>query len=100
MTGFEQYCWRLGARRAKAEASRFSHWSDRVLAEWEAQANDEVRQALAQGLRAFEQAILDRLLRQYREGTLALNRCPKCRRIVRTPVAKQCLWCGNDWHDA
>jgi hypothetical protein len=26
------------------------------------------------------------------------NRCPTCNRIVRTPAACQCLWCGNAWH--
>jgi hypothetical protein len=33
-------------------------------------------------------------------GLLPLNRCPECQRIVRTPLAKQCLWCGHDWHHA
>jgi hypothetical protein len=26
------------------------------------------------------------------------KRCPKCDRIARTPEAKQCLWCGHNWH--
>ena len=26
------------------------------------------------------------------------NRCPACDRIVRTPAARQCLWCGHAWH--
>lgn len=26
------------------------------------------------------------------------NRCPDCNRLARTPSAKQCLWCGCDWH--
>lgn len=30
---------------------------------------------------------------------IAPARCPECKRIVRTPEAKQCLWCGADWHD-
>lgn len=29
---------------------------------------------------------------------LILNRCPRCDRIVRTPKARQCLWCFHDWH--
>ena len=29
---------------------------------------------------------------------LPLNRCPECARLVRTPRAEQCLWCGHDWH--
>ena len=27
-----------------------------------------------------------------------VNRCPACNRVVRTPEAKQCFWCGHDWH--
>ena len=26
------------------------------------------------------------------------NRCPECSRLLRTPLAQQCLWCGHDWH--
>ena len=33
-----------------------------------------------------------------RRDDLVENRCSQCRRLARTPVAKQCLWCGNDWH--
>jgi hypothetical protein len=29
-------------------------------------------------------------------GTVA--RCPACNRVLRTPEAKQCFWCGHDWH--
>jgi rRNA maturation endonuclease Nob1 len=29
-----------------------------------------------------------------------INRCPACKRIVRTPRAQHCLWCGHDWHAA
>ncbi|MCB9894894.1 MAG: hypothetical protein H6839_10625 [Planctomycetes bacterium] len=27
-----------------------------------------------------------------------VNRCPACGRIVASPKARQCLWCGEDWH--
>ena len=26
------------------------------------------------------------------------NRCPICHRILQTPAAQQCLWCGQAWH--
>jgi hypothetical protein len=33
-------------------------------------------------------------------GTLVfINRCPACKRIVRSPGARQCLWCKHDWHN-
>lgn len=40
---------------------------------------------------------LNRVL-EIRRGDIFENRCSECHRLVRTPVAKQCLWCGHDWH--
>ncbi|TWU01057.1 hypothetical protein Pla52n_44280 [Stieleria varia] len=40
---------------------------------------------------------VDRVL-ETRRDDLIENRCSQCQRLVRTPVAKQCLWCGYDWH--
>jgi len=31
-------------------------------------------------------------------GELPLNCCPKCNGIARTPEARQCRYCGHDWH--
>ena len=40
----------------------------------------------------------DEILR--REGNkIFVNRCPSCARLVRTPRAKLCLWCGHNWKD-
>ena len=33
-----------------------------------------------------------------RRNEITENRCDKCNRLARTPLAKQCLWCGHDWH--
>ena len=27
-----------------------------------------------------------------------LNLCPVCKKLARTPDAKQCRFCGHDWH--
>ncbi len=67
--------------------------------EWLADADEEVREALADGVVGFNERVQQRLLREYSRGTLAVNRCPACDRIVRTPQAKQCLWCSHDWHN-
>jgi hypothetical protein len=40
---------------------------------------------------------VDHLLEMRRDEVLE-NRCKKCHRLARTPVAQQCLWCGHDWH--
>jgi len=43
------------------------------------------------------------LFRRVRERVLqhdatAIARCPACKRVLRTPRARQCLWCKHDWH--
>ncbi len=95
MTEFERRCLYLAIKREKAAATEFAR--DR-LPRWLAEESEEVRQASLAGTKVIYDAIQDRIDREYREGTLVVNRCPRCHRIVRTPLAKQCLWCGHDWH--
>lgn len=57
----------------------------------------EVDLLLREGFEAFQTRVRVRLLAEH-AGKIVLNRCPNCDRLVRTPLAKQCLWCGNDWH--
>lgn len=45
----------------------------------------------------YRRRVRDRLLRDHGD-TIDIRRCPSCDRIVKSPKAKQCLWCGNDWH--
>ena len=55
-------------------------------------------------LNAFQTPYDDRIaiavdcVLETRRCDLIENRCSGCHRLVRTPVAKQCLWCGHDWH--
>lgn len=57
----------------------------------------EVEAALADGPDAYRRRVRDRLLTEHGPEVF-INRCPKCRRVVRTPQARQCFWCGHDWH--
>lgn len=45
----------------------------------------------------FRQEVFQSILKQY-DARVVVLRCPQCQRIVRTPKAQQCLWCGHDWH--
>lgn len=58
----------------------------------------------AEVLRAFqkspeerEAAAADRLMTECIDQ-IQINCCPKCSCVLRTPLARQCLWCGHDWH--
>jgi hypothetical protein len=57
----------------------------------------EVAELLANGDTEFRRIAAARVLRE-NAGDLTINRCSMCNRIVRTPQARQCLWCGHDWH--
>jgi hypothetical protein len=59
----------------------------------------EVMVLISDGVEAFHRRAAQRVLRE-RGDQVFLNRCPQCDRLVRTPKAKQCLWCGHDWHTA
>ncbi len=59
----------------------------------------EVAELLANGDTEFRRIAAARVLRE-NGADLTINRCSMCNRIVRTPQAQQCLWCGHDWHDA
>lgn len=41
--------------------------------------------------------VAERIIRDHPDEVF-INRCPSCTRVVATPKAQQCLWCGHDWH--
>jgi DNA-binding winged helix-turn-helix (wHTH) protein len=49
------------------------------------------------GYEVFVETTATRILEEYSER-LKLNRCPSCARVARTPTARQCRFCGCDWH--
>jgi hypothetical protein len=62
-------------------------------------ANEAVNQLLEGGDFAFQSRMVDRVIAEEQSGILrVVNRCPNCAKVVRTKNAKQCLWCGHDWH--
>ena len=52
---------------------------------------------LTDGSDAFSLRSANRVLREHAEE-ITVNRCPQCKRVVRTPKAQQCFWCRFDWH--
>ncbi len=97
MTEFEKRCESIGAIREKAKVSSFRSLDQRSAKAWTS-ADDAVRSALSSGLNAFLEGVRTRIFDEFGAGTLVVNRCPRCGRVVRTPRARQCLWCAHDWH--
>jgi hypothetical protein len=70
--------------------------SNRQLSRW--LSNDpEVLSLAANGYQAFVERAASRILNEERTR-VCLNRCPECGGLARTPSAKQCRFCGHDWH--
>jgi len=61
------------------------------------QVSEEAKKTIADhGLEQTIRTTADEVLG--REGDkVFVNCCPKCERLVRTPKAKLCLWCGHNW---
>jgi hypothetical protein len=95
LTDFEQRAIRLAGMREKAKGSKAMASS---LSEMIAKESEQVVVASSVGYDNLRLKIKDRVLDAVHDGELSINRCPKCNRIVRTPTAQQCLWCGHDWH--
>lgn len=49
------------------------------------------------GPEAFRRRVCRRILADA-AGEVFVNRCPRRGKVVRTPRARQCFWCGFDWH--
>jgi hypothetical protein len=49
------------------------------------------------GYDAFVVRTGQRILRDDRDR-IVLNYCPRCKGLARTPKARQCRFCGHDWH--
>ncbi|QHS57329.1 hypothetical protein GWR56_17940 [Mucilaginibacter sp. 14171R-50] len=57
----------------------------------------EVLALLNQGADQFMLNCAERILKE-KPDEVFLNLCPRCGKLARTPQAKQCRFCGEDWH--
>ena len=96
MTELERLGYKAVNVRFKAENAS-PRMAQILLDKWGAVNDPRVNKALSQGVRQFQIAVRDRVLRDHPE---IINRCPQCGKIARTPKAKQCRWCHHDWHEA
>lgn len=101
MTPIECRAERLGMLREKARASDSEAVRNMFMADYEAEADEELLRLIGDdldGVRAFQARVAARIESEIADGRMTINRCPNCNRVVRTPRARQCLWCGHDWH--
>lgn len=96
MTDLERRAARTLVAEAKASASP-GRVANVLRERWGRHSDPEVARALEQGADAFRRRVRDRILSEMGDAVI-VNRCAACDRIVATPRARQCLWCGHDWH--
>lgn len=97
MTEFERRVgWAIIARK-KASAPVYPAMAALLRSRWGGVDDPELNDALSQDPEEFRRQVRDRVLARFRAEDF-INRCPSCERVVRTPKAQQCLWCGYDWH--
>jgi hypothetical protein len=58
----------------------------------------DVGEIAERGLDFFEARCCERLLKDY-GNQIYVNRCERCRRIVASPIACACRWCGHQWYE-
>ncbi|SHH48021.1 hypothetical protein SAMN05421866_2907 [Chryseobacterium oranimense] len=56
-----------------------------------------IKEFLKDGYEEFELNVAKRIMNEVPEKVF-LNNCPKCNKLARTPFARQCRYCGNNWH--
>jgi hypothetical protein len=98
MTTFELRAGRAAnIAEYKARKAGTTKLADPFFRRFGAAGDDEVEAALVEGSEAFRRRVRDRLLAEH-PAEVFVNRCPKCGRIVRTPIARQCFRCFFAWH--
>ena len=58
----------------------------------------EVAAIADSGLDSFDRLCCRRILQDYVDD-IYINRCEHCGRIVVSPIACTCLWCGHNWYE-
>jgi hypothetical protein len=92
MTDFERQVGLAIIGRQKA-ANAGADAAHLLAVRWGRTDDPEINAALADGSEEFRRRVCSRVLAE-----VFVNRCPRCNRVVRTPQARQCFWCGFDWH--
>ena len=84
----------IGRQKAATAGAGVGH---PLSVRWGRTDDAEINAALAEGSEEFRRRVCARVLAEAGDAVF-VNRCPRCNRVVRTPQARQCFWCGFDWH--
>ncbi len=97
LTEFERTVCRVFLLRRKARTYGKPDLEARERKYIKGSDDPRIDSVLERGYETFCREVTDRVLGDSR-SLVTLNLCPECGRIVRTPRARQCMWCHHDWH--
>ena len=60
--------------------------------------DQEALNLIKNGSESFRLNVADRIIKEC-SSDLYLNNCPNCKKLTRTPQARQCRFCGHNWHN-
>ena len=66
-----------------------------IVANYSKEEITKAREIIEVGMTELALNLRERVLR---ENPKLIARCRKCNGVLRTPKARQCRWCGFDWH--
>lgn len=67
-----------------------------IMSKWGTTSKDAL-ELLEGGYDEFKKRVANRILLE-QPNSIFINNCPNCGKLARTPKAKQCRFCGHDWH--
>jgi len=89
----ERHWFAMGKSDNGNNKSFYNYFKERNLVS----EDKEVLALLELGFNNFKEKVATRIFNEHKDE-LELNLCPKCFKIARTPLAKQCRFCYHDWH--
>jgi hypothetical protein len=97
MTEHERVALRHTQSTFKLEGVKKPHLVNMYYKQGWLTTDPEILNLLKDGEDQFVINSAERILRETPEKVF-LNLCPKCGKLARTPQAKQCRFCEEDWH--
>lgn len=87
---------RSGFTKDREESTRKMALTHPMMEKMYGFTDDKTNALAALSKEQLNRVIAERLLKDL--GDDILNLCPRCEKLARTPLAKQCRHCGFDWH--
>ncbi len=82
----------------KANSASDPDTQQKMREKFSGQGNLPIETLLSDGFDSYRESVARRILSENAESVF-INRCPKCHKIVGTPKARLCKWCGYNWFD-